>query len=158
MAIAISLSEYLNRSGTEYDVAWHPASQYSMETAELAKVPGDRLAKPVLLEDDGGFVAAVLPATCHVHISTLSRETGRQLHLALEDDLRRLFTDCEVGAIPPPVAAGYSGIKTYVDEALLREEDVYFEAGDHKELIHMRTDAFLRLMGEAELKEFSRHM
>jgi Ala-tRNA(Pro) deacylase len=158
MAIATTLSDCLHRSGITYDVAWHPTSQYSMETAELARIPGDRLAKTVLLEDDGGYVAAVLPATRHVLLATLSRETGRTLRLACEDELGDLFKDCELGAIPPPLAAMYRGMTTYVDESLLGQADVYFEAGDHKELIHLSTESFLKLMDGAERAQFSRHM
>ncbi|MDN0075398.1 YbaK/EbsC family protein [Crenobacter sp. SG2303] len=158
MAIASTLSDCLNRSGIEYDVAWHPTSQYSMETAELARIPGDRLAKTVLLEDEGGYVAAVLPATRHVMLSTLSRDTGRTLRLACEEELSELFRDCELGAIPPPVAAALSGMTTYVDESLLGQSDLYFEAGDHKELIHLSTESFMKLMAGAERRQFSRHM
>ncbi|MCW3478574.1 YbaK/EbsC family protein [Neisseriaceae bacterium JH1-16] len=158
MAIATTLSDCLHRSGIDYDVAWHPTSQYSMETAELARIPGDRLAKTVLLEDEGGYVAAVLPATRHVLLAALSRETGRTLRLACEEELGDLFKDCELGAIPPPLAAMYRGMTTYVDESLLGQTDVYFEAGDHKELIHLSTESFLKLMAGAERSQFSRHM
>ncbi|RXZ42012.1 aminoacyl-tRNA deacylase [Crenobacter cavernae] len=157
MAIAITLSEYLERSGMEYEVVRHPVSQYSMETAELAHIPGDRVAKTVLLEDERGFVAAVLPSTCHVQLSVLRRDTGRPLRFAREEELSELFKDCEVGAIPP-LAPIYGGMATYVDDSLLQEADVYFEAGDHRELIHMRTDAFMKLMAGAERGHFSRHL
>lgn len=154
MAIAITLSEYLDRSGMPYEVVWHPTSQYSMQTAELAHVPGDRLAKTVLLEDDMGYLAAVLPASCHVQLAQLNRDTGRQLRFAREEELSELFRDCEIGAIPPLTAA-YGGMATVVEESLLRQPDVYFEAGDHQKLIHMRTEAFMQLMKNAERRHFS---
>src|SRR5258705_11222090 len=85
-----------------------PASHKISKTAELAHVPGDRLAKSVILEDDDGFVMAVLPSTCHIRLGRLSRELNRRLRLAMENELPKLFGDCELGAIPP-VGPAYRG-------------------------------------------------
>jgi Ala-tRNA(Pro) deacylase len=50
------------------------------------------------------------------------------------------------------------GMRTYLDESLVQQPDVYFEAGDHEELIHMGTDQFLDLMDRAERIRFARRM
>lgn len=134
----------------------HPYSHSSIETAAAAHIPGDRLAKTVLFEDEHGYVAAVLPSTYAVRLSELWAKTGRRLQLAKEFDLRELFKDCEVGALPP-VCTAY-GMQTYLDESLASQPDVYFEAGDHEELIHMGTDQFLDLMDRAERARFARRM
>jgi Ala-tRNA(Pro) deacylase len=47
---------------------------------------------------------------------------------------------------------------TYLDESLIGHPDVYFEAGDHEELIHMSTDQFLELMDGAERARFAHHI
>lgn len=156
MAIATTLSECLERAGSDYDVLRHAYTHFSMETAQVAHVPGDRLAKTVLLEDWDGYVAAVLPSTCHVHLSSLRRETGRHLRFAREEQLAELFADCELGAIPP-VGSAY-GMTTVLEETLLRQPEIYFEAGDHQDLIRMRTDAFARLLADADRRHFSRHL
>jgi Ala-tRNA(Pro) deacylase len=39
------------------------------------------------------------------------------------------------------------GVRTAVDDELLASDDVYFEAGDHEHLVHVRHDDFARLMG-----------
>ena len=67
-----------------------------------------------------------------------------------------MFKDCELGAIPP-VAMAY-GMRTYMDDTLLKHPDVYFESGNHRDLVHMSMDAFLDLMGEAEIGHFARRM
>ncbi|MBW4947894.1 YbaK/EbsC family protein, partial [Klebsiella pneumoniae] len=108
-------------------------SHTSMETAAAAHIPGDRLAKTVLLEDDEGYVAAVLPTTYAVRLSDLWVKTGRHLVLAREVELRELFKDCDMGALPP-VCMAY-GMKTFLEERLAQQPEVYFEAGDHEALI-----------------------
>ncbi|MNS86560.1 YbaK / prolyl-tRNA synthetases associated domain protein [compost metagenome] len=127
-----------------------------MATAEAAHVPGDRLAKTLLLEDDRGYVAAVIPSSHHLHMAAICEQTGRNLVLAHEDEIREIFKDCDLGAIPP-VAMAY-GMQTYVDDSLMAQPDVYFEGGDHQELVHMSGEQFSKLMSDAGHGQFSRRM
>lgn len=147
MSVSATLQDCLQHKGSQYEIMLHPHSHTSMETAQMAHIPGDRLAKTVLLEDDLGYVAVVLPSTYHLGLSELRAKTGRNLMLAREADLRELFKDCEIGAIPPCCMA--YGMETYLDESLIAHPDVYLEAGDHEALIHMRTDQFIDLMEDA---------
>ncbi|AOY95200.1 deacylase [Cupriavidus sp. USMAA2-4] len=156
MALAGTLAHCLTDRHSPYDLLHHPYTLSSMATAEAAHVPGDRLAKTLLLEDSQGYVAAVIPASHHLQIAALCEQTGRDLVLAHEDEIREVFKDCELGAIPP-VAMAY-GMRTYMDDTLLKHPDVYFESGNHQDLVHMSMDAFLDLMGEAEIGHFARRM
>ena len=152
MAIARKIEEYMAQHGLDYEVVMHMHSHSSMETAELAHVPGDRLVKSVILEDDDGYVMAVLPSTQHVRIGKLSHALNRKLRLATEDELAPLFADCELGAIPP-VGLAY-GVTTIMDESLAEQPEIYFEAGDHENLVHMSRSAFMALMEHADHARF----
>jgi Ala-tRNA(Pro) deacylase len=155
MSMSATLQDCLRSKGSQYEIVHHRYTHSSIETAAAAHIPGDRLAKTVLLEDEHGYVAAVLPSTYAVRLSELWAQTGRHhLVLAKEVDLRELFKDCDAGALPP-VCTAY-GMYTYLDESLVSQPDVYFEAGDHEELIHMGTDQFLDLMDQAERARFAR--
>lgn len=156
MSMSAILEDALRSKGSRYELVHHPYSHSSMETAAAAHIPGDRLAKTVLFEDEHGYIAAVLPSTYAVKLSELWSKTGRRLTLAKEVDLRELFKDCEYGALPP-VCTAY-GMTTYLDESLANQPDVYFEAGDHEELVHMEADQFLALMDRAERGRFGRRM
>jgi len=156
MAIAMTLAEYLQSHHSAFEMMTHAHTGCSLDTAATAHVPGDRLAKSVMLKDDAGYVMAVLPSTCHVSISALNRRLGRHLQLAEEWELAGLFRDCEPGAIPA-VGPAY-GLKTLIDERVTQQRDVYFEAGDHEGLIHMPMDQFLELMGECDRAQFARHL
>ncbi|EUC12098.1 aminoacyl-tRNA deacylase [Paraburkholderia hospita] len=156
MSISATLQDCLRSKGSQYEIVHHPHSHSSIETAAAAHIPGDRLAKTVLFEDEHGYVATVLPSTYAVRLSELWAKTGRHLLLAKEVDLRELFKDCDMGALPP-VCTAY-GMRTYLDESLAQQPDVYFEAGDHEALIHMGTDHFLDLMDRAERARFARRM
>lgn len=153
MSIAHRLSDYLTEQDADYEVLRHPHSSTSMESAQLAHVPGDRIAKSVVLEDDRGYVLAVLPASCKVDIGELHRLTNRNLGLATEYELSALFEDCEPGAVPP-FGSVYE-LETIVDESLVEQSDIYFEAGDHERLIHVSAETFENLLGEVQHSEFS---
>ena len=156
MSMSATLEACLQNKGCQYEVLHHPYSHSSIETASAAHVPGERLAKTVLLEDEKGYVAAVLPSTHAVRLSEIWEMTGRHLTLASETDMRELFKDCEPGALPP-VCTEY-GMITYLDEGLTQQPEVYFEAGDHEELVHMQVDEFLALMDRAERARFAHRM
>ena len=155
MSISVAVQKSITREAIHYDVVTHSWSSSSSHTAQLAHVPGDRLAKPVMLEDENGYVMAVIPTTHRLDLGVVSRMMKRHLGLATESELGDIFQDCEVGAIPP-IGPAY-GIETIVDEGLLDGNDVYFEAGDHCDLVHVSGGDFRKLMSGARAGRFSHH-
>jgi len=91
MTIATSVQSYLARNGVPYDVLAHEHTWDSMHSAQAAHIPGDRLAKCVVLEDEKGFLMAVIPATHRVDLGALHRALGRSLGLATDRELIELF-------------------------------------------------------------------
>ena len=156
MAIAMTLRQYLEKSGVHFDVLPHPYTTSSMSTAEAAEIPGDKIAKSVILEDEQGYLMAVIPATHHIELGMVSHQLQRRLGLATESELSTLFSDCELGAIPP-MGNAY-GLKVIMDDSLNQTDDVYFESGDHTDLIHLRGEDFRKLNQNAVHGNFSRHL
>jgi len=156
MAIAATMKRYLEEHGVKYDVIVHTHTDSSMRTAEAAHVPGDKLAKTVVLKDDDGYLMAVLPATHHLDIERLNELVKRELDLAEEDELGGLFTDCETGAVPPAGAA--YNMHVALDKSLTSESDIYFEAGNHLEVIHVSGTQFKSLQGKVTSGYFSYHI
>ena len=146
MAIASTVSDYLAEHDVAYDVLTHRHTASSGETAEASHVPGTRLAKSVIVEDDQGYLMVVLPSNRQVNFGELHRQLNRNLGLATEGELVKLFADCEVGALPA-MGPAY-GMETIVDDVLAEQPDIYFEAGDHEQLIHVSAETFQLLMGD----------
>jgi Ala-tRNA(Pro) deacylase len=156
MSVAASVREYLVREAVAFDIITHAHTRDSAHSAQAAHVPGDQLAKCVLLEDDNGYVMAVIPATHKVDLSAIHRELNRELGLATERELEYLFDDCEPGAIPP-LGSAY-GFDVVLDHNLADMPDVYFEAGDHTSLIHVSGQDFLKLMAQSSHRHISHHI
>lgn len=152
MGMASRLRSFLESRGIQYELLPHPHTSTSLETARAARVPGDRIAKSVVLEDERGYLMAILPATCKVSLDALERQLHRKLELASERELASLFEDCAVGAIPP-VADPY-GMPSVIDDHLWNLPDIYFEAGDHEDLIHLSGDAFREIQAHAHHGSF----
>ncbi len=156
MAIAARLREFLTQRGVSFDVVGHSHTSTSAETAQVAHIPGDQVAKAVMVEDEAGYLMVVIPSTHRLRLGRLHKALGRELGLATEAELGALFQDCELGAIPS-MGAAY-GIDTVVDDALMDQPDVYIEAGDHEELIHLSSDQFRALMRDTVKGPYSEHV
>ena len=156
MGIAITLENYLESQHAAFNLVSHPRRIQSSEIAEAAHISGERLAKAVLLTADHGHLMVVLPSTHKVDLAKISHEIGERLGLSSEDEIGEVFKDCEIGAIP---ACGEAyGLRVLMDESLHDLKEVYFEAGDHKRLVHMTGGEFERLLPHAEFGSYSHHV
>jgi Ala-tRNA(Pro) deacylase len=144
MAIATTLKSYLDNHHVEYDMVYHDQSETALESAHLAHVPGHQVAKAVVLEDANGYIVSVLPSTNRLDMDWVNESLGRSLRLAPENDLAELFKDCDEGAVP--ALSNAYGLDVIWDEQLTNASEIYIEAGDHENLIHMHGDVFCKLM------------
>ena len=145
MSIPLRLSSFLAQRGASYDVCAHKYSHCSAESARTAGIPPHQLAKSVLIEDERGYVMAVIPADKSVMLGKLARLLGRKnLCLANENRICELFVDCDRGAVPP--FGMVWGLETIVDDDLDLNDIVYAEAGDHEHLLRMSRQQFHELM------------
>jgi Ala-tRNA(Pro) deacylase len=156
MAIARRLQWYLEANGIDYEVLPHPHSSTSLETAQQSRVAADCLAKPVLLEDERGYVMAIVPASHRIDLGRLNLQLHRELELAREREIAELFPDCERGAMPP-LGTPYR-VPTVYDDALASAPEVWFEAGDHEDVVHLRSADFLRLLEGSLHGRFSQRL
>jgi Ala-tRNA(Pro) deacylase len=147
MGIALTLQEYLDDHHVPYDVMRHKRTHCAYDTARASHVPGDRLAKAVVLTREGGFVVAIVPATARVRLDIIERALRCHVDLATEDEICELFPDCDPGAVPP-VADAYA-VDTFIDESFDKQPEIYLEGGDHRSLVHMTGESFRALMKDA---------
>lgn len=153
MTIAKKLKQHLDAEGVAYETVPHPRTATASETAHATHVPGDFLAKTVVIHHEDGYVLAVVPASHRVDLSALQEVVEHRMGLASEDELDRIFHDCDTGAAPP-VGAAY-GVPCIVDRNLEGKEAIWFEGGDHRTLIKVSGADFDRLMRDARRAAFA---
>ena len=144
MAIAMTLKAFLEDHHVAYDMVEHAHSGTSLESAHSAHVPSHQVAKAVVLEDDRGYVVSVVPSTNRLDLKWVSETLGRDLEMATESELRGLFEDCDLGAVP--ALSNAYGLDVVWDDQFKGVSDIYIEAGDHEHLVHIRGEDFRKLM------------
>ena len=139
------LLEYLSANNVNFEQHTHPNAYAAQDVAFKAGVPGRLFAKTVMVKLDGEMAMAVLPADSKVDFHLLRETAGAEtISLALEEDFRELFPDCELGAMPP--FGNLYGLKVFVAGSLIRAETIAFNAGTHTEVLTMPFWEFERLV------------
>ena len=153
MGIAITLARYLVDQGVAFDLVPHPYAATASASAAASRVAADSLAKAVVLKGGDGFLLAVLPASRHIQFTELRHLLGDDVDMANEEQVETLFMDCEPGAVPA-LGAAY-GLGVAVDDSFAQQRDIYFEGGDHANLVHISGASFQKLMANARHGRFT---
>lgn len=143
MSLPATVSNYLKTHST-YELIEHPRAATRRASAGEAHVPISHMAKAVILGDALSYLMAVVPADHWLRLKVVRDSLDRALTLSAEREIEYLFSDCVCGAVPPLGPA--DGLEAVVDEDLLSLGDMYFEASDHKLLVHTDGASFRALL------------
>ena len=142
---AQKLKQFLDSNDIRYVSIQHSPAYTAQEIAASAHIKGKELAKTVIVKIDDRFCMVVLPASFHVHMGHLQDALKAQsVSLATEEEFKSLFSDCEVGAMPP--FGNLYDMDVYVAEELTEDEEIAFNAGSHTELVKMAYKDFENLI------------
>jgi Ala-tRNA(Pro) deacylase len=134
---------YLMEHGVQYETHSHPTAYTTAETAAAEHVPGEQMAKVVLLKADDRLVMAVVPGNRMVDLGKAKAALNAgDVDLADEKDFAPVFADCEAGA-EPPFGMLYE-VPMIVDDGMTTDR-ITFAAGSHDETITMALDDYLRV-------------
>ncbi len=147
MSIAHCLENYLGEAQVSYNLIAHGHTESAYDSARSAHIPTASVVKAVLLRNrgDGRYVLALLPAGNRLKLPWASRELEADLILAKEAELADVFPDCATGAIPG-FGQAYD-MDLIWDDELSAQAELFFEAGDHEELIKIDQAEFQSLFG-----------
>jgi Ala-tRNA(Pro) deacylase len=152
----MTVQSFLDEMGINYRVTRHPLAYTAQDLAAAEHIPGRKVIKPVVVKADGEFVMCALPASHRVDLGELRQQLQADaVALAEEVELRTLFPDAELGA-EPPIGRLY-GMPTLMDESLISDDHVTFQAGTHCDAVTM-TLAEYRRAAQPEVAHFGRHL
>ena len=139
-----SLDEFLRRARVPYIPFTHPAAFTAQKQAQSSHVPGRSWAKVVVCLADSEPILVVVPAPAMVDFDRLSALAGAQsVRLACEDELLKWYADCEPGAVPPFGNLYFQ--RVFVDQSLVGDPEMVFNAGTHTDAIRMHYADFAEL-------------
>ena len=145
MSVANRLTNFLTVSQTDYRLVPHQRTHTAADSAHAAHIPSARVVKSVLLRDrwNGRYLMALTPACNRVDLGCIRDGAAADPVLARECELSEVFPDCALGAVPG-FGQAYQ-LDMVWDDELSVHASLFFEAGDHQELIEIEHDDFLRL-------------
>ena len=136
-----SLDEFLTKARIPYTTFRHPEAFTALHGAAVSHVPGRCWAKTVVCLADSEPILAVVPAHFTIDLERLRLLAGAQtMRLASPQEMTTLYPDCEEGAMPP-----FGDLylqKVFVDQTLVGEPDMVFNAGTHTDCIRMHYGDF----------------
>ena len=139
------VKEFLDSQAVKYVKITHSPAYTAQEIAQSAHIHGKELAKTIIVFVEGKMAMAVLPATYAIDFDYFRKEiAAKKIELASEEQFKDMFPDCEVGAMPP--FGNLYGMEVYVDQHLTEDEEIFFNACTHSELIRMSYQDFERLV------------
>ena len=145
------LIELLDSHTVKYTILTHSVAYTAQGLAALTHIPGKELAKTVIVDMDGALAMAVLPASGTVDVGELRAATGAEsVTLAKEAEFKDWFPDCETGAMPP--FGNLYGMAVFVDESLIKDKEIAFNAGSHRELMRLAYEDFARVVKPTVLR------
>lgn len=140
-----TLTKFLDDNHVRYVTIRHSIAYTAQQIAESAHIPGDQIAKTVMVKLDDRMAMAVLRGTDKVDIDLLRGAAGaKHAELATEAQFQGMFPGVDLGAMPP--FGNLYDMAVYVDEGLTRDERIAFNAGTHSELIQLDYADFERLV------------
>jgi len=139
------LAALFHEEKVPYRLIHHPDVFTAPELAGSIRAPGKEVAKVVIVRAEDKYIMAVLPANCPLDVNRFARMIGaRNLAVAEEWELEKLFPDCHLGAMPP--FGNLYGIPVYIDATLAKQSVIFFPAGSHHATLEMNYDDFDRLV------------
>jgi len=156
MTMLDTIEEYLQETGTPFTHTKHRLAFTAREVARAEQLAPRTMAKTVVTHDEDGYGLAVIPGDCLVDLHELRCTLKRaQMRLATETEIARLFPDCELGAMPP--LGNLRGLPVYVDATLASQDIIAFNAGTHRDSVHMRYVDFAKLV-QPQVLQFARQV
>lgn len=135
-AVLLEIEALLRKNEIPYRVLQHPEASSAAELAETLHVSGKRVAKVVIVRAKGRYAMAVLPSHLQVNLQRLARLMKvNDVSLAREAELKVLFPDCEVGAMPP--FGHLYGLPVYVDISMRPDPLFVFAAGTRRDAVEI---------------------
>lgn len=145
MPILKQLKEILHEAKIPYEVYNHALAYTAQEIAAKQHVPGNEIAKVVMIEADEKLVMAVIRGNDKISLNLVRESLGvRTARLATENEFISRFPECEIGAMPP--FGNLFGIKVIVDPELEKDKYIYFNAGNHVQTVRLAYEDFAALV------------
>lgn len=142
----------LQDHGASYQYHSHQPVTTSEEAAKVRGTKLSQAAKALMLQADDDYILLVVPGDKRANLEALHKHLGVSRLAMASKETVEAKTGLEVGAIPP--LGSTLKLKTYLDEALTKEDMISFNAGRRDRSITLSLDTFVQIE-KPEVGQFS---
>jgi Ala-tRNA(Pro) deacylase len=133
--VEMCVGDFLTEQRIDFERLLHPVAFSAQKRAKYLRLPGDRVAKAVLLRGPQGYLLAVLPATHRVETQAVAAHVGGPVRLAKVPEIAEVFPDCEWGVVPP--FGKQYGVPTLLDDSIAPDSHIVLETNSQFEAVRM---------------------
>ena len=144
MSIAHNLATYLDDQAIHFTTIEHPESHSTQDSARSANIPLHQMIKAVLLKHKNNYLVALIPADHRLDLHTINSILQSHWTMASQDDLSKVFQDCDLGSVPAIPAAYH--LSAIWQDCIQSADNVYMESGNDHALISMNNRQFMSLI------------
>lgn len=153
MATPIWIRKMLQLRGVAFTEMHHPEAYTAQEVAQREHISGHRMAKVVVVLADGQPIELILPASRRVQLERVKDILhAKEVRLATEEEMARVFADVETGAIPP--LPHWKNVQVLMDNTMQVKGDILFQAGTHRDAMMLRFEDWYKVV-EPRVESFT---
>lgn len=147
MSLNTQIQSYLNSQNIPFRTLHHEAASTSADSAAIRGTALASGAKALLIKGDKQFILCVISAARSLDSKKLRKALGvKKSRFASKDELFDM-----VGLVPgsvPPFGRPILDISLYVDQSILDQEEVAFNAGTLTDSIIMKGEDYRKVIEE----------
>jgi Ala-tRNA(Pro) deacylase len=141
------IKKLLDENGIVYRLFEHEPVHTSEEASKIRNTPKHWGAKAIVFKADGNPLLTIVPGDRKVDTKIFKiLYKIKDLRLLSADEVKEL-TGLEIGAIPP--FGNTMNLPTYLDQEIVENELMVFNAGAHTKSIQMKVKDFITLVKPA---------
>jgi len=180
MAIPKKVINFLEKGKVKYEAIGHRTVYTAFDKAKTLKrgplaggwrvgrSPGKMVGKTLILKMDGKLTVVLIPANKNLDLQKFKKlakalpaaclpdRQGRQvkkIDFASERLIKNKFKGVKVGAIPP--FGNLWGLRTFIDNFLMREKEIILNSGDYNFSIKISSNQLKKILPDAIFGNFS---
>ena len=181
MAIPKKVINFLEKGKVKYEAIGHRTVYTAFDKAKTLKrgplaggwrvgrSPGKMVGKTLILKMDGKLTVVLIPANKNLDLQKFKKlakalpaaclpdRQGRQvkkIDFASERLIKNKFKGVKVGAIPP--FGNLWGLRTFIDNFLMREKEIILNGGDYNFSIKLKSKEIKKLVPDSIFGNFGK--
>jgi len=167
MAIPKKVINFLEKGKVKYEAIGHRTVYTAFDKAKTLKrgplaggwrvgrSPEKMVGKTLVLKTDGKLAMVLIPANKNLDKEKIKKLLkAKKVELVSERLIKNKFKGVKVGAIPP--FGNLWGLRTFIDNSLMREKEIILNGGDYNFSIKLKSKEIKKLVPDSIFGNFGK--